>query len=309
MNIVGRRKIFYAISGLMMFVSVVAMSVFGLRFGIDFTGGSLLEVEFDGGRPELAEIESRLAPAKAGLDVGEVRLQPSGERGLLLRLRHLDEPEHLAILEALGGPERTALEPGVTEKRFDTIGPTIGRELKTRSILAVALAILLIVAYIAWAFRRVSRPMASWKYGVATIVALIHDVIIPAGFFAVGGQFWGFEVDTLFVTAVLTILGFSVHDTIVVFDRIRESLRRLGGDADFSQLVNRSVNETLGRSINTSLTVILALSAVYLFGGVTTRVFSLTLIIGIIAGTYSSIFIASPLLVTWNQLRQKRFKA
>lgn len=306
MNIVGHRKIFYAVSVLLVAASLGALLRWGLALGIDFTGGSLLEVEFVGERPELVEIESRLAPLNAGLALGEVRLQPSGERGLLLRLRHLDEPTHRAILEALDRAEGAARGPSLTEKRFDTIGPTIGRELKTRSILAVVLVILLIVAYIAWAFRRVSRPMASWKYGAATIVALIHDVAIPAGFFAVGGQFWGFEVDTLFVTAVLTILGFSVHDTIVVFDRIRERLNRGGGEGDFGATVNRSVNETIGRSINTSLTVVLAIAAVYLFGGATTQVFSLTLIIGIIAGTYSSIFIASPLLVTWHQWQTKK---
>lgn len=190
------------------------------------------------------------------------------------------------------------------ERRFDTIGPTIGQELRTKSLIAIALVILLIVSYIAFAFRSVSQPLASWKYGATTVVALIHDVIIPAGFFAVAGRFLGFEVDTLFVTAVLTILGFSVHDTIVVFDRIRENLKRPSFRGDFEALVNQSVRETLVRSLNTSLTVILALAAVYFFGGVSTKVFSVTLIVGIVVGTYSSIFIASPLLVTWNNFRR-----
>ena len=232
------------------------------------------------------------------LNLGELRLQPTEERGLLIRLRHIDELAHQAMLAALGG--------SVIEKRFDTIGPTIGKELARKSLWAVALAILLIVLYIAWAFRKVSLPIESWKYGATAVIALVHDVIIPAGFFALAGRFYGFEVDTLFVTAILTILGFSVHDTIVVFDRIRENLKKRGFQGDFGALVNQSVRETLVRSINTSLTVVLAMAAVYLFGGATTRIFSLTLIIGIIAGTYSSIFIASPLLVTWHQLQSSK---
>lgn len=286
MDIIGSRRIFYAISGILVLASIAALAVFGLNLGIDFTGGSLLEVEFSRERPEAGEFQERIA----ALGLGEVRFQPTGERGAFIRLRHVSEAEHQAVLAAIGGPE---------EKRFDTIGPTIGRELARKSLLAIGLAILAIVSYIAWAFRKVSQPVASWKYGLVTVVALAHDVLIPAGFFAVAGRFAGYEVDTLFVTAVLTILGFSVHDTIVVFDRIRENLKKAGSAYDFPALVNQSVNETFVRSLNTSLTVLIALGAVYLFGGATTKIFSLTLILGIIVGTYSSIFIASPLLVTW----------
>lgn len=294
MNIIGQRNVFFMFSGILFAASIGALAVWGLPFGIDFTGGSLLEVAFSGERPAVEEVRGRLAP----LDLGEVRLQPSGERGLLVRLRHIDEPTHRRILEALGA--------GVEERRFDTVGPTIGAELRTRSGVAVILVIFLIVSYVAWAFRKVSRPVASWKYGLTTIVALVHDVLIPAGLFAVAGRFFGFEVDTLFVTAILTILGFSVHDTIVVFDRIRENLRKAPGHGDFEGLVNASVLQTLGRSINTSFTVVLALAAVCLFGGASTRIFSGTLIVGIIIGTYSSIFIASPLLVAWQGVSGSR---
>ncbi len=317
MDIVGRRKIFYAFSGLLVSASILALVVFGLNLGIDFTGGSLIEVEFSGQRPATAELRERIA----GLNLGEVRLQPASGEGVILRLKHVDEATHQEILARLGGVSRADdLAPSplprtpIVERRFDTIGPTIGRELARKSILAVALVVLLIVSYIAWAFRNISRPaalkdefrpLASWKYGLVTVAALAHDVLIPAGFFAVAGRFWGYEVDTLFVTAILTILGFSVHDTIVVFDRIRENLKKAGSTYDFAVLANQSVNETFVRSLNTSLTVLIALGAVYLFGGATTKIFSLTLILGIIVGTYSSIFIASPLLVTWHQWNAK----
>jgi len=288
MNIIARRNTFFLISGVLLTASIGAIAVWGLPFGIDFTGGSLIEVSFSGERPSVESLAERLDP----LHLGGVRLQPSGANGLFLRLRHIDEPTHRQILATLGSD--------VAERRFDSVGPSIGAELRNRSGIAVILVIVLIVSYIAWTFRTVSRPVASWKYGVATVAALVHDVVIPAGLFAAAGRFLGFEVDTLFVVAILTILGFSVHDTIVVFDRIRENLKKAPRYGDFEELVNTSVNQTFGRSINTSLTVVLALAAVYLLGGASTRVFSLTLIVGIIIGTYSSIFIASPLLVTWH---------
>jgi preprotein translocase subunit SecF len=166
----------------------------------------------------------------------------------------------------------------------------------------------MIVVYIAYAFRKVSKPVASWRYGITAIAALVHDVVIPTGFFAVLGHFLGIEIGLLFVTAILTILGFSIHDTIVVFDRIRENLRK-GGSSDFENTVEVSINQTIGRSITTSLVVMLTLMAIFLFGGETTRYFSLTLLIGVFFGTYSSIFIASPLLVTWEKFRQRRLAA
>ncbi len=295
MNIVAHRNIFYTISTLLFVVSIGAVFLFGLRLGIDFTGGSLLGIEYpDSTRPSSDEIVKAIAP----FDLGEARIQPTGEKGFLIRLKHIDEPTHQAILSSLGSKAR--------ELEFTTVGPTIGSELRQKSGLAVVLVILLIVIYIAWAFRKVSEPIASWKYGATTIVALVHDIVIPAGFFAVAGHYLGYEVDTLFVTAILTILGFSVHDTIVVFDRIRENLKKYGQNLDFSTIVSKSVAETIVRSLNTSCTVVLALLAVYLFGGETTKVFSLTLIIGIAIGTYSSISIASPLLVTWHEMKKSK---
>ncbi|MBI2055539.1 MAG: protein translocase subunit SecF, partial [Candidatus Sungbacteria bacterium] len=192
MNIVAHRKIFYLLSGLLILTSVIAVSIWGLKFGIDFTGGSILEVEFENNRPAVAELNERART----LNLGDVRFQPSGKNALLVRTSHLSEEKHQALLGAIAGDKSS----GVSEKRFDAVGPVIGRELQRKSAVAVVLVILLIVSYIAFAFRKVSEPVASWKYGLTTVAALLHDVVIPVGFFALGGYFWGFEVDTLFVT-------------------------------------------------------------------------------------------------------------
>lgn len=292
MNIIKYKYIFLSVSGFLVLASIVAIYVWGLKFGIDFTGGSIIEVEFSVARPLPDDIKEILAP----LDLGALVVQPTGEAGTILRLKHIDEAEHQEVLAALGGGKP---EDVVLEKRFDTVGPTIGKELKSRSMWALGLAICAIVLYIAWAFRRVSKPVSSWKYGLAAVVALIHDVTIPTGIFAALGHFRGVEIDTLFITALLTILGFSVHDTIVVFDRTRENLRKLKSAEPYEVTVNRSVKETIARSINTSFTVLLVLVAIFFFGGETTRYFALALIFGITFGTYSSIFVASPLLVIW----------
>lgn len=301
MNIIRHKYIFLTISGLLVAASIVAFGLWGLRPGIDFTGGSLMEVEFSVTAPTPEKVQN----AFSQLHVRDVLIQPTGERGMLIRFPHVDEAAHQQIVAGLsslvGTPTGEASpHPLITEKRFDTIGPTIGAELKQRAILAVILAILAIILYVAVAFRKVSRPVASWKYGIATLVALIHDVAIPVGAFAALGHFRGIEVDPLFITALLTVLGFSVHDTIVVFDRIRENLYKLKSSEAFSMTVNRSINETLVRSLMTSLTVLLVLAAIFFLGGASTRYFALALIIGIIFGTYSSIFVASPILVIWS---------
>jgi preprotein translocase subunit SecF len=295
MNIIGHKNIFISISGLLVLSSIVVILIWGLKLGIDFTGGSLLEVEFLNSRPSNAE----LSEALKSLGFSSL-IQPAGERGIILRLGQISEEEHQAIIQALKKFGE------VRERRFDAIGPTIGAELKRRAFMALGLAIAAIILYIAWAFRHVSKPVSSWKYGVVAVIALIHDVLIPTGVFAVLGKLYGVEVDALFITALLTILGFSVHDTIVVFDRIRENLRKIKAVEPFEITVNRSINETISRSINTSLTALFALIAVLFFGGITTRYLALALSLGIIFGTYSSIFVASPLLVVWNNWTNKR---
>src|SRR3989344_4766797 len=293
MTIVGFRKISYTFSGVLVAASFLALGVWGVRLGIDFTGGSLMEVEYKNSRPSV--------------NLPDVLAQPIGERGLILRLPTIDEIRHQAILAELkkGGE--------FEEKQFTSVGSTIGQELKKNSLYAIILVMVMIAIYIAWAFREVSRPVSSWKYGAAALVALVHDVSIPAGFFAFLGHFYGVTVDTLFVTALLTILGFSVHDTIVVFDRIRENNKKFSAKGagssqalGWENVVETSLRQTIGRSINTSLTVMLVMLALYFFGGASTKLFALAILIGVFFGTYSSIFIASALLVSWNKWSLRR---
>jgi preprotein translocase subunit SecF len=293
---VRNRKIAYIFSTILVAASVFSLLVWNLKLGLDFTGGSLLEAEYEEGLPELAKIQQ----AVNGLGFGNVLLQPTGEKEIIVRLRDISETEHQKLLNALNIDNKTPVE-----KRFDSIGPVIGKELWRKSLVAIGLVVLMIILYIAWAFRKVSRPVSSWKYGVAAVIALIHDVIIPSGVFAALGHFRGVEIDILFITALLTTLGFSVHDTIVVFDRTRENLKKDVGKS-FEEVVEHSIRQTMARSIFTSMTVIFVLIALLIFGGPTTRYFSLTLLLGITFGTYSSIFLASPLLVTWHKWSEKR---
>jgi preprotein translocase subunit SecF len=292
MPIVTHRKWFYVLSGLLVGAFILALALFGLKPGIDFRGGALLEISYPDGRPDTVEIQTLFEPLAVDASV-----RPTGEQGFIIRMKDLTEGEQDKVREAVSfGGARKAVE-----ERFDSVGPLLGREAVGKSFVAIALVILCIVLFITFAFRHVSEPVASWKYGVITIVALLHDVLVPTGAFAILGYFAGYEVDTLFVTALLVVLGFSVHDTIVVFDRVRENLRvsREARDRkDFATIVGESIQQTFVRSINTSLTTVLALVVLYLIGPETTKHFSLALGIGIIAGTYSSIFIGSPLLVT-----------
>jgi len=295
LNIVENRKFFYAISGIFIVASVIALLLWGLKFGIDFKGGSILEVAYsDNKRPETNQIIDSLKPLK----LNDLRISPIGDNGVNFRFRETDETTHQEIIRIL------KLNNNIEERRFSSIGPTIGTELKQKSIKAIIIVLFGISLYIAWAFRRVSKPLSSWRYGVVTLIALFHDLVIPIGLFACLGHFYGVEVGTNFIVALLVILGFSVHDTIVVFDRIRENLKRYAS-LDFMPLVNQSVNETLVRSISTSFTVLLTLLALYVFGGESLRYFILALMVGIFSGTYSSIFIASPLLVSWFKVLNK----
>lgn len=300
LRITQNRKAFYLVSVVLVLASLASWIFWGLKPGIDFTGGSLLEVEFAGPRPSAAELTEA---AKAVIGDRELIVQPLGEAGSVLRMPAIDEAEHQRLLEALRGKFGGG-GAAVEEKRFESIGPLIGAELRRKTVYAVVGAILAIVIYITWAFRKVSHPVSSWKYGTCTVAALLHDILIPIGVLAALGHYRGVEVGAWVVTALLTVLGFSVHDTIVVFDRIRENLSHAKRES-FEDTVNRSMNETLGRSINTSLTVLLVLAATWLFGGRSIAHFVMTMFIGIAAGTYSSIFVASPLLVTWH-LREKR---
>jgi len=277
----------------MILASFVSIFLWGLKPGVDFTGGTLIEVAYEGQRPE----QSVVSAALVGIDpAASVRIgtTQSGSQEFIVRMKEVNQAEKAAVMTALSlnGTATTTI------KTFDSIGPVLGAEALRKSIVSVIFVILGIVLYITFAFRKVSEPVQSWKYGLVAIVALVHDVIIPTGLFSVLGHFKGYEVDTLFVTALLVILGFSVHDTIVVFDRVRENLRHASAKKPFSEIVGESVSQTFTRSINTSLTTLIALTVLYFVGGSTTEHFSLALIVGIFVGTYSSIFIGSTLLVT-----------
>jgi preprotein translocase subunit SecF len=299
MFIVKHRKIFYSISIALLAISVFSIFFWGLKPSIDFSGGSLLDVTFVGDKPSAAEASGVLN----NLNFRDASIRSSGE-GFILRLKEISQTEKDSILKnlSLGG------KYSPTEKTFSSIGPVLGKEALQKAWISIILVLLAIVLFIAFAFRKVSRPVSSWIYGLVTVLALLHDVIVPTGVVAILGHIYGFEVDTLFVTALLVILGFSVHDTIVVFDRIRENLHKnadYGGKKDFETIVGESINETFIRSINTSVTVLLAILILYLFGPETIRNFTLVLLVGIFIGTYSSIFIGSTLLVTINNWKNK----
>lgn len=285
--------------------SVVAMSIWGFNPGIDFKGGSIVEVEYSSvnSKCPIGEcVKEIIMPALDKAGFGDSSVRTSGENGLIVRSKELSNTDHEKLLVALKDYGT------LTEKRFDSIGPVLGAEALSKSVVSVILVLLAIVLFVTFAFRKVSQPVASWKYGLITVFALLHDVLVPMGVFSVLGHYFGFEVDTLFVTALLVILGFSVHDTIVVFDRVRENLRHtnVGRNSEaFEQVVGASISQTFVRSINTSFTTLLALVVLYFVGPEITKHFSLALLIGITVGTYSSIFLGSPLLVTVEKWQNK----
>jgi preprotein translocase subunit SecF len=287
-------KFYYVFSGILMAAALVSLFLFGLKFGIEFTGGSLLEAEFRQERPSPDAIQEKLAD----LDLGEIIVQPLGEREVILRLKEIDEATHQQIISRLN--QLSDFE----EKQFQLIGPQIGRELKQKTEVAIILTLIAITLYIAFAFRKVSRPVSSFQYGLASLIALCHDILIPLGIFSILGKFYNVEITIPIIAALLTILGFSVHDTIVIFDRIRENLLKRS-EMTFEETVNHSLNQTLGRSINTVLTVLIVLFSIFFFGGLTLKYFALSLIIGIVSGAYSSIFIAGPILVSWLKRRER----
>jgi len=357
MEIIKNRKISFTISSILFSMSVVILLLFGLKPGIDFTGGSLMEVKFSHDRPEILEIQEMLST----LDIGEVAIQPTGDDKMIMRMKFLSEDEHQEVLskirESFGAEvqeieedlakaptdteileeevqieseadtkaleeslvfelpaseeapqevvaEESQVAPAVLEERFETIGPAISAHLRERSMYAAIAVVLAIILYIGYAFKRVSKPVQSWKYGLTAIIALVHDVTITMAVFALLGKFAGVEVGIPFVVALLTIMGYSVNDTIVVFDRVRENLIKRGSDK-FDETVNLGVTQSITRSINTSVTTLLVLLSLFFFGGDSIHYFSLTLIIGVLIGTYSSIFLASPLLVVWARLKRR----
>lgn len=303
MFIVKYKKIFLSISVALITLSIFSMFYFGFNVGIDFKGGALTEVEYENQRPGKEELLLKIKD----LNIGSVLLQPTGDKGYIIKSRSLDEDEHLTLLQAISVGNENELK----ETNFNSIGPSVGAELTRKAIISVVLVVLAIICFIAFAFRKVSEPISSWKYGLIAVVSLLHDVIIPSGIFALFSYFFGAELDTLFVVAILTILGLSVSDTIVIFDRIRENTKEekekhQNKQIDFKSIVGNSLDQSFARSIATSMTTILVLLALVFFGPESTKYFALMLTAGMFFGTYSSLFLASPLLILVEEHQKKK---
>jgi preprotein translocase subunit SecF len=292
MNIIKFRYIFLFISGVLTVASIAAVIIFGLKPGIDFVGGTLWQIKPTTHKQE--QMTNEIAAFfESELGVKNTTIYPEPEsQSYLIRIGHISEEQHQQYLAAMKNKFGE-----LDELRYETIGPTIGKELKNRAIWAVLLVLLGISLYVAYAFRKVSYPVKSWKYGVITLLTLFHDIIISIGALALLGWKFGVELDTKFIVALLVIVGFSVHDTIVVFDRIRENLLLDRGRKELKEIINDSVRQTFARSVNTSLTLILVLLTLFFYGPLILKYFVLLIMVGTIIGTYSSIFIASPSLL------------
>lgn len=289
MNFLRYKKTYFLLIGILSLASIASLIAFGLKLGIDFTGGSILEIDYKADRPSNEAIEEKLAD----FDLGQLTVQPTQEKGVIIRMKDISEDVHREIIKKLGSDE-------IEEKRFESVGSLIGRELQQKTITLILVSLLAIVFYIALAFRKVQRPIRSWEYALASLISLFHDILIPLGVFSVLGRFYGVEISIPVVTALLTVGGSSINNVIVVFDRIRENITKRNV-VTFEDTVNRSINETLGRCLNTSFCYLLPLFAIFFFGGATLKYFSLALIIGILAGTYSAIFLAGPLLTIFRR--------
>jgi preprotein translocase subunit SecF len=297
MNIIGHKNWYFGLSLLIIIPGIVAILLWGLNLSIDFTGGSRLTLSFD----KVVDNSRVLAVSKVLKDEKiKVASIEKSNKLIFIRTSPMDQAQNNTFKNNL-----LASFKDVKEQEFETIGPVVGQETTLNALKAVVVASVLIILYITWSFRQVPKPASSFRFGVCAIIALIHDVLVVLGVFAILGHFFSIEIDSLFVTAILTIIGFSVHDTIVVFDRIRENLRKMGG-SDFPKTVNDSIIQTIDRSLNTSLTVLLVLLALLLFGGESIKWFVVALLVGVTSGTYSSIFNASPLLVLWQEISQRK---
>ena len=301
MNIIAKRNLFFILSILIILPGLFSIVRWGFKLSIDFTGGSLLELQIAQPKETHSSEKIEQLVEQQGTEVSTI--QESGENTYLLRMKPIEDSKARSIEAEL----EKSVSSDITITRFETVGPTIGKELSQKAILAVVVSTLLIVIYIAWAFRTVPKSVSSWQFGLTAIVALIHDVLVVLGLFSLLGHFYNVEVDTLFITALLTIMGFSVHDTIVVFDRVRENLKTMGS-ADFAHVVNESLLQTLARSLSTSTTVMFTLFALYLFSTGSLRWFVVALLAGMVSGTFSSLFTAAPFLVLWQDWREKRKK-
>ena len=297
MFIIKNKFVFLTISAVIVLASILAVCVYGLKLSIDFKGGTQLDVSYTAARPDT----SLITPVLAANSISDATVQDIGATDVSIKSSPLSQDQLSTLLTGLTVDGKYPL----TETSFTSIGPSVGAELSRQAVTAIIVVVIAIVLYIAYAFRSVSKPVSSWKYGLIAIATLVHDIAIPSGVFALLGHFAGAQVDTLFVVALLTVLGISVSDTIVVFDRIRENLKNKIATT-FSETVGRSLSQTFVRSVNTSLTFILVLISLYFFGPAATKNFSLVLIVGMFFGTYSSIFVASPLLVLVEQAQERK---
>lgn len=297
MNIIGKKYWYFAFSLLIIIPGLISLFLWGLNLSIDFTGGSQTTFSFT--QKVDQSVINKVTDAFSNEKIKVYSVETSNNLAII-RTKEVSQTENNKVVSQITNEFK-----GSKEVELNTVGPTIGGETTANAVKAIIIASLLIVLYITWSFRSVPKPTSSFRFGVSAIVALLHDVLVLIGLFSILGHFFGIQVDSLFVTAVLTVIGFSVHDTIVVFDRIRENLRRTAG-LPFEKVVNESILQTLDRSLNTSMTVILVLLALLIFGGDTIRWFVVALLIGIVSGTYSSIFNASPLLVLWQEISDKR---
>ncbi len=289
-------KIMFFFSVGLTVAAIILTAAFGLRFGADFRGGSVMELVFNDQRPSVDELDKVVGTVEG---VSDVSVSPAGDNGALIRLNDVGEQTHQNILGAISGKFGK-----ITENRFDSIGPTIGNDLKSKSIKAIIISLLAIVVYLAIVFRKLSSVLSPWALGLSAVAALVHDVLVPIGLFALLGHYLNIEITSIFVAAALTILGYSISDSVVVFDRIRENVLRFGAREDFGETVHKSVMQTLVRSLNTTFTVLLSLVAIFFFGGESIKYFALALIVGVFSGAYSSIFIASPILAWWGRSRK-----
>jgi preprotein translocase subunit SecF len=278
--------------------AAVLVAVFGLRLGVDFKGGSVIEIVFNAQKPSMIELKSVISSIPGVVDIN---ISPVGDNGALVKLNEISEQTHQEILKTLSKKFGE-----ITEKRFDSIGPTIGKELRNKSITAILVLLLAIVVYIAIVFRKLSAVLSPWAMGFAAVAALAHDILVPTGVFVLLGHYFNVEITAVFLAAALTILGYSISDSVVVFDRIRENVLRFGAKENFGETVHRSIMQTLVRSMNTTFTTLLSLIAIYFFGGESVKYFALALMVGIFCGAYSSIFIASPILVWWGRRNRKK---
>lgn len=298
MDIIGKKYLYFLISLIVIIPGIISLALFGLNLSIDFTGGSRMQVQSTKFKVQSLNEEVKKVFIDQNVHVNSV--QKSEGNSYIIRTKTIDQKTHDKIFNNL-----KKKFPDIKEISYETVGPTIGSETTINALKSVILASVLIVLYIAWSFRKVPKPASSFRFGICAIFALLHDVLVVIGIFSLLGYFFSVEVDSLFVTAILTVIGFSVHDTIVVFDRIRENLRRTT-NIPFEKVVNESILQTLVRSLNTSFTVVLVLFTLLLFGGESIRWFVAALLIGIVSGTYSSIFNAAPLLVIWEEWSRKK---